>query len=264
MAGKTGMPRDEPLKMWDGVFGSFAEADGDTTVFEGEAWLAKICGRTRDALASSQGKCAIASVAETRDYALPYVAALAARRDRTLRILDFGGGMATSYFPLVEMLPPDQPLEYVIIENESVCEVGRELIRDDQRLRFRSDLPGPGDRCDILHCGSSLHYVDDWKGMIDRFAAIEPAYMLFADLPAADNQSFVTKQLFHGRRIPVHFWSLREFIQTVQEVGYDLLLKARFRGPYLDATAVLPTDHFDPAHRLTYCSQLVFHRSSAI
>ena len=87
--------------------------------------------------------------------------------------------------------------------------------------------------------------------------------MLFADLPAADNRSFVTKQLFHGRRIPVHFWNLREFIPIVQKLGYDLILKARFCGHYVDAAAALPTGHFDSSHRLSYCSQLIFRRSGA-
>ena len=115
---------DKQIRIWEGVFDSFAEAGGEETVFEGDVWLNKINARARAALASSESECAIPPVAETRDYALPYVAALVARPGQALRILDFGGGMATSYLPLVEMLPPDQPLQYVIVENEAVCRAG--------------------------------------------------------------------------------------------------------------------------------------------
>jgi putative methyltransferase (TIGR04325 family) len=160
------------------------------------------------------------------------------------------------------MLPAGQLLEYTIIENETVCREGRRLMSEDQRLTFRSNFPGLTESYDVVHCGSSLHYIEDWRAMLERFAAIKPAFMLFADLPAADNLGFVTRQFFHGRHIPVHFWNLREFIQAVEMLGYNLLFKARYRGSYLAVGETLPTEHFASPHRLEYCSQLVFRRVS--
>jgi putative methyltransferase (TIGR04325 family) len=252
---------DKPFKIWDGVFGSFAEADADEAIFDGDVWLDKVRATAREAIAASKGETEIPSIAETANYALPFVAATAAHRDRTLRILDFGGGLAASYFPLVAMLPPDQPLEYVIVENDGVCQEGDKLLATDRRISFRTDLPEPGTRYDIVHCGSSLHYVEDWRQMLRQLVAYQPAYLLFADLPAADNCSFVTTQAYYGRRIAVHFWNLREFIAAIQEIGYDLLLKARYRGRFLGPTAAMPTEHFDSVRRLTYCSQLIFRRA---
>ncbi len=252
---------DKPFKIWDGVFGSFAEADADKATFDGDVWLDKVRATAREAIAASKGETEIPSIAETANYALPFVAATAAHRDRTLRILDFGGGLAASYFPLVAMLPSDQPLEYVIVENDGVCQEGDKLLATDRRISFRTDLPEPGTRYDIVHCGSSLHYVEDWRQMLRQLVAYQPAYLLFADLPAADNCSFVTTQAYYGRRIAVHFWNLREFIAAIQEIGYDLLLKARYRGRFLGPTAAMPTEHFDSVRRLTYCSQLIFRRA---
>lgn len=252
---------DKPFKIWDGVFGSFAEADADKAIFDGDVWLDKVRATAREAIAASKGETEIPSIAETANYALPFVAATAAHRDRTLRILDFGGGLAASYFPLVAMLPSDQPLEYVIVENDGVCQEGDKLLATDRRISFRTDLPEPGTRYDIVHCGSSLHYVEDWRQMLRQLVAYQPAYLLFADLPAADNCSFVTTQAYYGRRIAVHFWNLREFIAAIQEIGYDLLLKARYRGRFLGPTAAMPTEHFDSVRRLTYCSQLIFRRA---
>ncbi|MGB7042981.1 MAG: methyltransferase, TIGR04325 family [Xanthobacteraceae bacterium] len=253
---------DKQFKIWDGVFGSFAEAHADEATFDGDVWLDKARATAHEAIAASQGETEVPSIAETTNYALPFVAATVARRDRTLRILDFGGGMAASYFSLVAMLPPDQPLDYVIVENDGVCREGDKLLATDHRISFRTDLPEPGTCYDIVHCGSSLHYVDDWRQMLGQLAAYRPAHLLFADLPAADNCSFVTAQAYYGRRIAVHFWNLREFILAVQDIGYDLLLKARYRGRFLGPAAAMPTEHFDCAHRLTYCSQLIFRRAA--
>lgn len=245
-------------KVWDGIYASFSEVATKSTVFEETVWIEKVVERARQAVLQSGGTAALAPVATTSDYALPFVAALTARLDKPLRILDFGGGMGTSFLPLTKMLPADQPLDFVIVENSVVCRAGREFFSTDSRIRFREDVPGPTDYYDIIHCGSSLHYVDDWRGMLDRFAAIKPEFLLFADLPAADNRSFVTSQVFHGQRIPVHFLNLEEFVSYVQEGGYEVILKSRYRGYYLDRDADLLTAHFDPDHRLAYLSQLVF------
>jgi putative methyltransferase (TIGR04325 family) len=248
----------EEFKVWEGVYASFAEAQGDHGIFEQSVWLDKVKDRARLALAASRSNDAIAPVAETRDYALPVVAALAARSGATLRVLDFGGGLASSFIPLVKMLPAGQTLEFVIVENEAICRAGRDLLRSDSRVRFRSDIPDVGERFDIVHCGSSIHYVDNWSGLLARLVALKPEYLLFADLPAADNRTLVTAQRFHGSRIPVRFWNLNEFIVQVESAGYRLLLKARYRGSFLDEHAAPPTKHFDPLQRLCYFSQLIF------
>ena len=256
------MTINQNSKVWDGVYASFAEAAADDSVHEGSIWLDKVLERARQSVARSSGDAAVAPIAMTSDYALPFVAALIARRCRPLRILDFGGGMGASFLPLVKMLSADQSIDFVIVENSAVCKAGQKFFKEDSRISFREDVPSPDDSYDIIHCGSSLHYVDDWKGLLDRFALLQPAYILFADLPAADNQSFVTTQMYYGQRIPVHFWNLDEFASCVLAQGYELILKSRYRGYYLDRDADLPTAHFDPDHRLTYLSQLIFHRSA--
>lgn len=252
------MTANDRFRVWNGVYASFADAPGNNSVFEQDIWLGKVKDRARAALSMSHSDAAIAPVAETRDYALPVVAALVARPGSALRILDFGGGLATSFLPLAEMLPAGQELDFTIVENEAVCKIGRDLLSGDSRVRFRSDIPGADDRFDVVHFGSSLHYVDQWVEVLARLVALKPGYLLFSDLPAADNDSFVTAQTFHGARIPVRFWNLGEFMKQVESLGYRLLLKARYRGSFLSGKEEPPTEDFDVRHRLRYFSQLVF------
>jgi putative methyltransferase (TIGR04325 family) len=254
---------DRPAPTWEGIYETFAEAGAEATVFEGTVWLDKIVARATSSLERSTGG-RIPPVAVNTDYALPFVAALAASRGRPLRILDFGGGMATSYVPLRAMLPREQAIDFVVVENAAICDRGAQLFAADASVQFRTELPVAPERFDIVHFGSSLHYVDDWKGVLAGVTALEPEHLLFADLTAADNRSFVTTQRFHDRRIPVRFWNVDEFIGAVTALGYELLLKARYRGYYLAPDSELPTSNFDRDHRLTYTSQLVFRRARAI
>jgi putative methyltransferase (TIGR04325 family) len=255
------MAINENSKVWEGIYATFAETEAKNAVFEEPIWLDKIRERARHQLLQASVSAAVSPAAVTSDYALPFVAALAAQRDKELHILDFGGGMGTGFIPLVNMLPHHQPINFVIVENGAVCNAGREFFGGDSRISFREDVPDAGGvDYDIVHCGSSLHYVDDWEGLLDKFTALYPEYLLFADLPAADNRSFVTAQMFHGQRIPVHFWNFSEFVDTVEARGFELAFQSRYRGYYLEKNASPPTSNFDAAHQLHYLCQLIFRR----
>jgi len=247
--------------IWQGVFDSFDEANADQIVFEGGVWLEKEAARATKALAGASGPSAIPKIATTFEYVLPFIAATALRSDKHLEILDFGGGMARSFVTLAAMLPSDAKLRFAVVENKAVCARGRQLFAGDERVSFREEMPH-GELFDIVHAGSSLHYVDNWQTTLGLFASTGAEYLVFVDLPAADNVTFVTTQSFHGQRIPVRFWNIQSFVDSVQSLGYRLILKSRYRGYYLPAEAELPTDNFDDSHRLEYFSQLVFRRIS--
>lgn len=246
--------------MWEGVYATFAEAAAEHTVFEDAVWVDKNVTYAEQAIARSTGG-AIPPVAVTTDHALPFLAAATARPGQPLRILDFGGGMGTSYVSLRAMLPKELPVEFVVVENATLSGKGNALFADDPAVRFRADIPAPPARFDIVHFGSSIHYVDDWKGVLAAVAALQPEYIVFAELTAADNRSFVTAQQYRGRRIPVRFWNFDEFAGAVRALGFDVVLKARYRGYWLAPDAELPTSNFDDEHRLRYTSQVVFRRA---
>ena len=251
------MPINEQSRVWDGVYTSFSEITYEHDVFEETIWSEKQVKRAQAALLDS--KAGRSPLGVTNDYALPVVAALAAPTGRALRILDFGGGLGTSYISLKSMLAPRQKVAFVIVENATMCDAGDKMFADDTAITFRSSIPCD-ERFDIVHAGSSIHYVDDWRGTIRQLAGTGPNYILFADLPAGDIDTFVTGQSFHGRQIPVRFWNAGEFSSCVEGFGYELIFKAAYAGGYLEQDASLPTSHFDSRHRLDHFCQLVFRR----
>jgi len=139
----TFMTNNQISKLWDGVYNRFAEVAAEDTVFDGSVWLDKVVSRASAHIDAAARPAAISPATVTIDYALPFVAALVARRGKPLRILDFGGGgggMATSYVLLRAMRPEDQPLDFVVVENERVCNLGRDLFKDDSRWVVESEF----------------------------------------------------------------------------------------------------------------------------
>lgn len=241
--------------IWSGVFSAFQEITGLKESLEGPVWLAEQIDQAERALEKIKTKDVISKLAETSDYVLPAIAAaLMSHRDEPLRILDFGGGLASSYLPMRAMLSDDLRMNFAIVENKEICEAGRNLFASDPQVTFLAEMP-KGVRFDIVHAGSSMHYVDDWIGLLGNFAELQPDILIFADLPAGDIDTFVTSQNYYGRKIPVRFWNIAEFIQNVEKTGYKLQLKSRYRTNYLDAMKF-----FDESYRLNYFAQLIFKR----
>ncbi len=239
-------------QIWNGVFNTFKEANGEQDVFEDSIWIGKQVSQAKIAIEQAKNTETISKLALTSDYFLPVVASTIAQPNKTLRIMDFGGGLGTTFLPIKAMLPENQPLDFVVIENETICEWGKILFKDEKQITFLNRIP-IDEQFEMIHCGSSFHYVDDWMEYLRLFSIMLPKYLIFVDLPAGDIDTFVTIQNYYGREIPVRFWNLIEFIESVENFGFKLVMKARFNSKY-----VSHMNCFDEDHRLNYFSQLIF------
>jgi putative methyltransferase (TIGR04325 family) len=251
----------EPFVLWSGVFDSFSAATSDRAVFEEDVWLRKSSDRAERAAEEHARNPVLSRNAATHEYILPAVAASAARAGEILRILDFGGGMALTYFAVADSLPREQPLVFHIVESEPLCRRARELGLESERLRFHEDFPALQDGVDIVHAGSSIQYVEDWRGLLTRLCSYRPSHLVLADVPAGDlPHSFVTGQYFYGRRIAHWFFQMQELVAVIESNSYRLMYKAPYIGSYLGERRALPMDGLPQTHRLTNFCQLMFRR----
>lgn len=243
--------------VWDGVYASFADVPVEGAVFEQDIWKSKVLDRANNLIQQSKDNGSIPSAAITHDYVLPHVVATLSN----VRVLDFGGGLGTSYIPLASMLPNHQIEKFVVVENDELCRMGADFFKEARAIQFVNSIP-ENEPFDVVHVGSSLHYVEDWKGTLTKFALSGAQYMIFADLPAGSNKTFVTAQRFHGSRIPVRFWNLGEFVQAMAELGYDLSFQSNYRGYYLDKVSTSMFENFEPDYRLSGFCQLIFKKTT--
>ena len=239
------------------MFSNFKEAYTETNnendnLWDNEIWTQKQLSKQTQALKMLEADETISELAQNHDYLLPAFLAGIGRNISKPRVLDFGGGLGGSYLQLMSMLPKAFDFEFLIVENKLICQHGKKLFRNYPQIHFMDTLP-LGEMFDIIHLGSSFHYIEDWEKMIEDFADMKPTYLIFADLPAAEIETFVTNQNYNGHLIPVRFWNVAEFIQKVEKCGFKLLLKTRFHSNYINAMKSFPDKY-----RLNYFSQLVF------
>lgn len=201
---------------------------------------------------------AIEAGARYQESLLPVVAAMvAAELDRPVVVVDIGGGPGNAYPAVKSALPEQTRLEFHVVENERVCELGREIYEKTDAVSFYHELP-KGLECDILHLGSVLQYVDDWRGLLKELAEVEAPYFLLSDVFAGDITSFVTGQHYFGSIMPCRFQNIREVISAVADNGYRLVLRTEYDRTMLGKRDPLPLDALPPQFRLRYAHHLLF------
>lgn len=253
--------RCNTFNVWEGVYGTFAEAKGDQNVFNDTTWV-KRAEEKAIALRARYAN-AVGPQLSTQDYCLPVLAAVCAATSHRLRILDFGGALGFSFFPVRAALPAATNLAFHIVEQPALARVGRELLADEQGLFFHDDLSAVDGPIDIVHSGSVLQYLDDWRRILRRLCQFKAPFLVLDDLLAGDIETYASLQNYYGRKIPCWFWNLDDFIDEVRACGYAPIFQTRFVARILDRTGPLPMENFPVGRRLQHAVNVIFRRLDA-
>lgn len=255
------MVAEQAFHIWEGSYREWSEAPLVGDAFNDDKWLSDQAAHVGAEIAGLAER-GIAASAVSRDYVLPLVAALAMKGGRGPRILDFGGGMASSYPLVMGAVPGSEGIEFHVLESRGICERGQAEFAGRNNLFFHTELPPLSMHFDIVHAGRSMQYVDDWRGLLYAFAERKAEYIALAGLLAGDIKPFVTTQNYYGCKIPVRFLNRDEVIHFVEGMGYRLIYKSLHFSKRLGKEGPLPMDNFPLENRLEHPCQLLFHRSA--
>lgn len=244
--------------IWEGIYNHYRDVPSEGAGFDSEEWIS----RTRQLTVSAM---------ESLDHpssGIPYdipsyhslfsltVALLRQQRER-LRVLDFGGGMGMAFANLLRSLGevPNPPIDYLVIDNERSCEGGAGLFNQRHTIQFSSTLPSNLGQVDLILLSGVLQFVEDYKSLLDKLAALKPSYWLFTFVPAGDLPTFASGQKnVPGSTIPVWFFSLDELLEIMRSLGYELIFKAAMERKF-------DMSNFPPTHQLPQQCNLLFHRN---
>jgi putative methyltransferase (TIGR04325 family) len=110
-----------------------------------------------------------------------YVAALAALRgDRSVSILDWGGGLG-HYWLLARALLPGVETEYHCKDLPATCDVGRRLA--PEIIWYETDAECFAKPYDLVIASSSLQYAQDWRQTASLLAGSTRNLLYITQLP---------------------------------------------------------------------------------
>jgi len=168
-----------------------------------------------------------------------YALALAARCKRRIAMLDWGGGIG-HYYLMSTTLVPDLEIEYHCRDLPILAQHGQSLF---PQAHFYSDDACLTRSYDFVLASASLHYMEDWLGLLKQLQRVTAGYLLVTRLPvvvACPSFVFVQRPYQYGYDTEYLGWCLSrsEFLNAAVE--NDLVLVREF------ITGERPTIHRAP------------------
>ena len=248
---------------WDGIYSSFEEVPISGKGFDSETWLENSRKRIYSILETPKHNGAVPLMETCRESLLPLLAAIVSEELKTVRILDFGGGLGSDFVSVIKSISNGESVEYYVVESEKMCDLGNVVFSNDTRIQFRPSLPDDIKTADIVHLGSSLHYISDWQQMIQRLASYNPRFFIFTDLPVGNFHTYASAQNYYGSKIPCWFFNFREFVEQMRSVGFHLTFKSSYVYRRMNVDVEYRQDNFPEEYRLGQSSTLLFCAETA-
>lgn len=149
-----------------------------------------------------------------------YVLALTARLGPALRILDYGGNLATLYW-IGKTLLPGVELEYHCRELASVAEEGRKI---SPEVIWHTDDDCFAERYDVVMFTSVLQYIQNWQDLLRRAAPAVGTYLFLSHVPTVEHvPSYVAMQRAKGMTLLHQQLNRADVLAIVQSTGLRLV-----------------------------------------
>jgi putative methyltransferase (TIGR04325 family) len=248
------------FNIWEGIYSSFSQCPKGKEISWSKRWVDQQTEKIKKLKTDIKKSAEYVIGYKTSLLPVLTAAAGASLNKDKLKILDFGGGLGNTYLLMNSGCIRQLDFEFHIVEGEQICKKGKELFKDDRRIHFYSALPQEIEKFDIIHCCSSLQYIEDWKGLFKSWAAYEPVYILIADLPAGKIPTYATVQNYYESKIPYWFFNIDEIIEAMNAAGYSLIFKSAFNDKRLGIEQPMPQDNFPKEYRLGETCNLLFIR----
>lgn len=248
----------ENFVIWEGVLPAFPKAGGADT-FADPQIVARIAAQAEcEAESVGQGK-PVRDISVFNQYPLPGLLAVLSTA-KPLTVLDFGGGIGRTYLSVRATAAHPQRIRFYVVELGGLAKAGRALFAGDPQINFIESIDAAPRAVDVVHAGSAFHYVDDWKGLLRRFAGLGPDYIAFGNLLAGDIEPYVTMQNYWGHKIPVRFHNFDAVMSELKGLGFELVFDAFHEQMLLGKRQPLPLDHFPENRRLIYGRNVILKR----
>jgi putative methyltransferase (TIGR04325 family) len=139
-------------------------------------------------------------------------------------VVDFGGGLGGTYVNNRDIID-GKCQEYIVIEQKSFCDEGKKIANDfalpvhfvesPQELQLKD--------VDIVIVSSVLHYINDWKGIVDQLLALNPRHIIVDRQPFTEGNTLIFVQENEGYyeekvSYPARIINQTEFLSAFQ--GY--------------------------------------------
>jgi putative methyltransferase (TIGR04325 family) len=244
-----------PGYTWEGIYDHYKDVPENGLAFEGDVWVDSMRQLIEGELADR--KKGINSADTVENILLPFLVSVVCAESRSVRILDFGGGLGETYLHVKTLSDKGCQIDYHIVETPRMCEQGIALFQN-QQIHFHSRLPVGLSDVDVVYVSSALQYVEDYVDLLEKLSAYHPRFVLFVKLSSGDIPTYATAQKnVRGSTIPYWFINIETLTQIMRDGGYSLIFRSVLEREYNQ-------DNFPEEYRLKRACNLLFTKGNRV
>ncbi|WP_270088366.1 methyltransferase, TIGR04325 family [Sphingobacterium sp. SYP-B4668] len=181
---KKNTPKPIPTKYgWFGNYVSWSAAQEETSGYD----QLNILEKTRFSLAKVRDGEAVyerdSVLFDKKEYPFPVISSLlyiAAQCGNSLRVLDFGGSLGSTYFQVKDFLKPLSSLHWHIVEQPSYVDIGREEFENHQLKFYHTISESIAEvRPDVILLSSVVQYLEYAHLFLEDLSKMKCPYLLF-------------------------------------------------------------------------------------
>lgn len=169
--------------LWSGPYSSWEDASKNSTGYD----QAVILDRCKSSLLKVKNGEAVyerdSVIFDEIQYSWPVLASLqkvALENNGSLRVLDFGGSLGSSYFQNRPFLSSLKELSWSIVEQEHFVTCGKELFQNSELKFYHSIEQCLGEnKIDVLLLSSVVQYLEDPIGFFEKILGHKLRYIVF-------------------------------------------------------------------------------------
>ena len=164
---------------------------------------------------------------------LPMLVATFLDKQNEITILDWGGGMGTSYINCLNSINCTN-IKYYVVDLMENIELGRKIFPKEYNIHFLENISALK-KVDIVYVGSALQYIPNYRALLIELINKAPKYILLTDHFMGGAKTYATAQInMPGRRIAYWIFELKEIIQLFKEHNYNLIYRSVNYQPFHD------------------------------
>jgi putative methyltransferase (TIGR04325 family) len=145
------------------------------------------------------------------------------------KVFDLGGNVGVGYFGFKNYVDYPTDLNWQVCEIPEIVKAGEQIAKEtnSKNLSFTSEFQ-EADRSDILISCGALQYIEPSLAELLNPLKKKPKYLLINYVPFCDRDSFVTLQNIGYAFTPYKIQNQDEFIDSLNNEGYELIDRCEF------------------------------------
>lgn len=150
---------------------------------------------------------------------------------KEITILDYGGGMGTSYIDCLNSINCVN-IRYYVVDLPGQIELGRKIFPQEYNIHFLENISGLK-KVDLVYLGSVLQYILDYKPLLLELINKDPFLIFLTNHRMGNVKTYATAQVnMPGRRIAAWVIQLQEILSLFETNGYSLIYKSVNYQPF--------------------------------